>query len=141
LVETELVPYKPKVGNFGIFAGIMVNNIGFDLGIPIDYSVGYTLPLYNENQYLVWEQKPMSEFGGRSYITIGFFLFKITIFADVIGGKATVSFKEKLDYVAFDELCYSIDYLIETLKVVITANLDVNECDYGILGLLWYGSF
>jgi len=49
--------------------------------------------------------------------------------------------KEKLDYVAYNEFCYSIDYLIETLKVVITANLDVNECNYGLVGLLWYGDF
>jgi hypothetical protein len=48
----------PKVKNFGLFTGIMANNIGFDLGISLDYSIGYTIPLYNENQYLVWEQKP-----------------------------------------------------------------------------------
>jgi hypothetical protein len=118
----------------------MANNIGFDLGLSMDYSVGYTLPLYNENQYLVWEQKPKTQFGGKSYLTIGFLIFKVTIFADVIGGKGTVSLKEKLDYVAYDELCYSAEYLIETLKVVFTANLDVNECSFGLIGLLW-GSF
>ncbi|CDW81507.1 UNKNOWN [Stylonychia lemnae] len=136
-----LVEETPKVKNFGIFSDVMINNIGFNLGLSMDYSIGYNLPLYNDNQYLVWEQTAKTLFGGRSYLTIGFFLFKITLFADVIGGKASVNFREKLDTIAFNEMCYSTDYLVETLKVVVTGNLDVNECSFGLLGILLPGVF
>lgn len=78
---------------------LLTNNIGFDFGLVGDYSLGYELPFYQSSQYTVWEQKANTLLGGKSYITLGLYAFRITVFAEVIGAKFTSIMREKYDVV------------------------------------------
>lgn len=47
--EIQKVESTPIVDNFGLFLNVIANNIGFEIGLVGDYSVGYELPLYQDN--------------------------------------------------------------------------------------------
>ena len=60
LVKNEIEPMDgddlPEVQAFGYNANLMTddNLFGLDLGLNIDLGLNYELPLYNQDQYLVW---------------------------------------------------------------------------------------
>ena len=79
----------------------------------------------------MWESRLIGLLGGKSYLTISLYFFRITVFFEVIGAKVVPTFKLKYDVVGYSELCYSADWIINTLKFIVTADLDVNECAFG----------
>ena len=115
LVSQPVVEASPKVENWGIYASLITNNIGFEFGGTMDLSGGYELPFYSQNQYTVWEQRLIGLLGGKSYITISLYFFRVTVFFEVIGAKFMPVFKIKYDTVGFNEVCYSGDWFLSTL--------------------------
>lgn len=93
------------------------------------------MPYYTENQYNVWENKFNTNVGGKSYFTLSLFFFRVTVFAEVIGAKFSPSARVKFDVINYNEFCFVSDWNLETLKIDVTAQVDVNECSYGLLGL------
>jgi hypothetical protein len=65
----------------------IINNVGVDLLLTLDTSLGYEFPFYTENQYTVWQPVGNALVGGKSHITIALYFFKITIFIETIGAK------------------------------------------------------
>lgn len=47
----------------------------------------------------------------------------------------------KYDTVEYNELCLSSEWILDVLKFIITLNLDINECAYGILAMFLPGDF
>lgn len=99
----------------------------------MDAGLGYEFPYYTKFPYNVWEFKPNALIGGKSHITISLYFFKVTVFFDVIGAKLTSAFRGKLDAADKNSYCYSSDWFAEIAKLIITAKVDVNECNGGIL--------
>jgi hypothetical protein len=117
----------------------MYNNIGIDVGLPMDLSIGYEMPYYSDNQYHVLEFRPHALLGGESYITIGLYLMRINIFFEVIGAKSSLSAKGYYDVITRSAACYGVDWTFEAMKVKVTADIDVDECSLGILGIFLPG--
>jgi len=52
------------VQDLGLYLNFMYNNIGIEVGLPMDLSVGVEVPYYSDNQYHVLEFRPHVLLGG-----------------------------------------------------------------------------
>lgn len=105
----------------------------------MDLSIGYEMPYYSNNQYHVLEFRPHLLLGGQSYITIGLYLMRINIFFEVIGAKQTLSAKGYYDVITRSAACYGLDWAFEAAQLKVTADIDVDECSLGFLGIFLPG--
>lgn len=126
--------------NFGLFLDLVGNDIGIDLGLVMDAGMGYEFPYYSDFPYNIWEFRPNALIGGKSYVTISLFFFRVTVFFDVIGAKLTSAIRGKFDVVDKNSYCYSSDWFAEVVKLIITAKIDVNECNGGLLAFFAPGN-
>ena len=99
------------------------------------------MPMYSQNQYLVYQPTANALVGGKSHVTISLFFFRITLFFDLIGAKFAPSMTMKYDTVEYNEFCLSSEWVLDVLKFLVTLNLDVKECDFGILAMFLPGDF
>jgi hypothetical protein len=111
----------PQVKDAGLYLKFMTNDIGFDLGLVGDLSFGYEVPYYSETVYNVLDSKFNLLLGGKSYFTTSFHYFRVTVWLEVIGAKATSSNRIYMDVVnSLGDTCITSDWLAETVKIVVT---------------------
>ena len=107
-------------------------------GFNIDIGAYYELPVYNQNNYLIWRQRLGIYTGGRQYIS--FLLgniFRLTLYGDVWLAKITFFDNYmRMDIVNYNDFCDAMQYLIETLKFAFLFQVDVNECIFGLVGAI-----
>jgi len=60
---------------------------------------------------------------------------RINVFIEVIGAKQTLSARGYFDVITRAAACYSVDWVFEAVQVKVTADIDVNECNLGLLGI------
>jgi hypothetical protein len=118
----------------------MTNDIGIEIGLPMDLSFGYEVPYYSENQYHVLNMKPHLLLGGKSWITLALFYLRVNVFFEVIGAKQTLSARAYFDVINKDRYCYAVDWDFETLVFKINVQVDVKECELGALAIFFPGS-
>jgi hypothetical protein len=118
----------------------MTNDIGIEIGLPMDLSFGFEVPYYSENQYHVLNMKPHLLLGGKSWITLALFYLRVNVFFEVIGAKQTLSARAYFDVINKDRYCYAVDWDFETLVFKINVQVDVKECELGALAIFFPGS-
>ena len=93
-------------------------NWGMDIGVNIDIGAYYELPVYNQNNYLVFRQRLGVYAGGRQYIS--FLLgniFRLTFFGDIWITKVTFFDNYlRVDIVNYNDFCDAMQYLIDVLR-------------------------
>ena len=113
-------------------------NWGMDVGVNIDTGLYYELPVYNQNNYLVFRQRIGAYAGGRQYVS--FLLgniFRLTFFLDLWITKVTFFDNYlRVDIVNYNDFCDAMQYLIDVLRFQLLFQLDVNECLWGLVGSL-----
>ena len=130
--EPIAVESAPTVENTGFYRSFLSNDIGVEFAFPLDLSLGFSFPYYSDNQYHVLDFQPNLLLGGKSYITVYLFYLRVTFFAELIGAKGAVSARSYYDVINQNTFCSAIDWTFEALKLKITAQVDVKECDGGI---------
>lgn len=113
-------------------------NWGMDIGVNMDVGAYYELPVYNQNNYLIFRQRLGIYAGGRQYIS--FLLgniFRLTFYGDIWLSKITFFDNYmRFDIVNYDEFCDAMQWLIDVLRFQFLFQLDVNECLWGLVGQL-----
>ena len=144
-LESPMAKY-PKVQAFGWDSTLdsTVNsaltstdgNWGMAIGVNFDIGGYYELPLYNQNNYLVWRQRIGVYAGGRQYIS--FLLgnvFRLTLYGDIWITKVTFFDNYmRMDIVNYNDFCDAMQYIIDVLRFQFLFQLDVNECIWGLVG-------
>lgn len=111
-------------------------NWNMEVGFNIDIGAYYELPVYNQDNYLVFRQRLGVYAGGRQYIS--FLLgniFRLSLFGDV--WLAKVNFWDnylRVDIVNYNDWCNAMQYIIDVLRFEFLFQLDVNECSWGLVG-------
>ena len=127
----------PQVQAFGYDAIASTDDgmWGIELGLNIDIGAGYELPLYNQDQFLIWRVLLNGYFGGRTYVTINLYWIKFHGFFDLWGAK--VMFFDnymRYDIVNYKDFCDTAGWLAEVARFMIFLQIDVNECLFGLIG-------
>lgn len=93
------------MGNFGAHLDWTKKDVGLDIKLVGDVSIGYEFPFYSENSYTVLESIFNALGGGKSHITISLFFFRVTIFAETIGFKFSPAVRAKFDVINYNKVC------------------------------------
>ena len=118
---TEPIPegLAPKVQAFGYNAIAETEDgyWGIILGLNFDLGLAYELPLYNQDEYLVWRAIAHGFLGGRQYVTIKLGYVRLHGFFDLWGAKATFfdNFM-RYDIVNYKDFCDTAGWLIEIAR-------------------------
>lgn len=111
---------RPKVQAFGYNAIAETTDgyWGIQIGINADIGVGYELPLYNMDQYMVWRAIAFGFAGGRQYVTIKLGYLRLHGFVDLWGAKATFfdNFM-RYDIVNYKDFCDIAGWLVEVARL------------------------
>lgn len=105
----------------GVYFKSMTNDIGVDVGLPLDFSIGYEFPYYSDNQYHVLDLRPNLLLGGKSYVTISLYFMRVTLFFDLVGAKYSLSARSFYDVINRDAFCYAVDWRFEALRLKVNA--------------------
>jgi len=98
---------SPVVKTFGFESSSLSDNglIGYELGLNADIGWNYELPLYNQDQFLVFRQRAAAFGGGRQYVSLTFYFFKLTLFLDLWLSKFTADSYMRYDIVNYGDYC------------------------------------
>ena len=118
LAKDESVEEKPRVMAFGYETAKSSSNglIGYELGLNMDLGWSWALPLYNEDQYLVFRQRGSLFAGGRQYFSFTLYAVRIYAFLDLWAGKATAESYLRYDIVNYEGFCNAAQYLIDVMR-------------------------
>jgi len=108
----------PRVMAFGYETRSMSSNglVGYELGLNMDIGWSYELPLYNEDEYLVFRQRGSLFAGGRQFVSFTFYAARLYIFLDLWVAKATLENYLRYDIVNYGSFCNAAQYLIDLAR-------------------------
>ena len=127
----------PRVKTFGYETTNISSNglVGYELGLNADLGWSYELPLYNQDEYLVFRQRASAFGGGRQYISITLYVVRLTLFLDLWLTKVTADSYMRYDIVNHDnDMCAAGQWLLDIARASLLFQLDVNECIWGLFG-------
>ena len=75
------------------------------MGLNADLGFNYTLPLYNEDQLLVFRQLLNIYLGGENFVMLYLGFVRLTFFLNVNGGNARVDNYMRYDAVNYTGFC------------------------------------
>ena len=129
---------SPRVMAFGYETASSTSNglLGYELGLNMDLGWSYELPLYNQDEYLVFRQRGAVYAGGRNYFSFTLYAVRLYIFLDLWLGKATAENYLRYDVVNYGDFCNAAQYLIDLARASLLFQIDVNECVWGLIGSL-----
>ncbi len=127
---------SPRVMAFGFEKADSTENglVGYELGLNFDLGWSYELPMYNQDENLVFRQRVAVYGGGRNYLSFTAYVVKVTLFADLWLGKATAENYLSYDIVNYQDFCLAGQWLVDLLRASLLFQVDVNECVWGLVG-------
>ena len=128
----------PRVMAFGYETASMSDNglVGYEVGLNMDLGWSYALPLYNEDEFLVFRQRGSVFAGGRQYVSFTLYAIRLYVFLDLWAGKATAESYLRYDIVNYGGFCNAAQYLVDLARASLLFQIDVNECVWGLVGSL-----
>ena len=128
----------PRVKSFGYENTNMSSNglIGYELGLNADIGWNYELPLYNQDEFLVFRQRAGIYGGGRQFFTITLYVIKLTVFVDIWLSKVTFDNYLRYNITKYSDPCAAGNWFLDVARVSYRFELDVNECVWGLIGSL-----
>ena len=127
----------PRVKTFGYENASASTNglLGYGIGLNADLGWSYELPLYNQDEYLVSRQRVSAFGGGRQYLSLTFYVVRLTLFLDLWVAKFTADSYMRYDIVNHDnDMCAAGQWLLDVARASLLFQLDVNECIWGLVG-------
>ena len=94
------------------------------------------MPLYNQDEFLVFRQRVGVYGGGRQFFTIMLYIIKITVFADLWISKFTFDNYLRYNIVKYSDPCAAGNWFLDVARASVLIELDVNECVWGLIGSL-----
>ena len=127
---------EPRVMAFGYETADSSDNglIGYELGLNFDLGWSYELPLYNQDENLIFRQRGAVYGGGRNYVSFTLYVIKFTLFGDLWLGKATAENYLSYDIVNYQNFCMAGQWLVDLMRASLLFQIDVNECVWGLVG-------
>lgn len=129
---------RPVVQAWGLEGGAYNSNglFGFDYGINLDIGWNYELPLYNQDENLVFRQRLGVWGGGRQWVTFTLFFIRITLYADAWLTRFLIDSFLRMDIVNYSDFCTAGTWFLDVLRFSILYQIDVNECVWGLIGAI-----
>jgi hypothetical protein len=153
LLEKSLIPFEkfsipklppstilpsshvPKMSNFNYSYTLgNTSNIGLELSQSSSLGWAYSLPYYQERQYLTFGSDFSLEVAIETVLLLKSPFVRISLIGETVGARVTPSLRGYLDVTTFDDVCYSLDMEGEGLEFVLTAVVEVRDCSLGALG-------
>ena len=133
----------PKVDHVGLFYTLMFGNtgLGFDFGHSFDIGANYKVPYYSDRQYLVLGTDMSVHAASFSWLKIITPYIRGSLNMDITGVKLAPRLRGLLDTSNFSDICYAFDIFTSGLELVVTSNIDILDCNFGLLGTLYYLGF
>lgn len=129
---------QPRVESFGFETTSYSadGNVGYEFGLNCDLGIGYELPMYSQDQFLVMRQRVFAFGGGRQFIQFTFYYVRLWVYLDLYVAKATVDHFMRYDIIEYSDFCNAAVWLLDVARASLLLQLDVNECVWGLLGVL-----
>ena len=123
----------------GLFYSMMFGNtgIGLDFGHSFDVGMNFKFPYYSDREYLVLGADSSAHIGGFSWLQIITPYLRGSVNLELNGVKFVPQLRTLLDTSSFSDLCMSLDLLTSGLEMVMTTNLDIKDCNYGLFGSMY----
>ena len=119
----------------GVFYKMRVNNTGFglDFGHSFDLGMNYKLPYYSEREYLVVGADASVHAEAFTYVKFLTPLINTKFKLELNGMKLVPQARLLYDITNYSDLCYSLFVYTRGLEVVLTSELEVLDCEAGLL--------
>jgi len=72
--------------------------------------------------------------GGRQYVSLTLYFFKITLYLDLWLSKITADSYLRYDVIQYGDFCNAGNWLLDVARASVLFQLDVNECIWGLIG-------
>lgn len=101
-----------------------------------DIGWNYELPLYNQDENLVFRQRFGVYGGGRQWVTFTLYFIRITVYADVWLTRFMMDSYQRIDIINYKNFCVAGSWLLDVLRFSLLYQIDVNECVWGLVGAI-----
>ena len=132
----EEIQASPKVQTYGYETTSLSDNglLGYELGLNADLGWLYHLPLYNQDNQIVFRQIGAIFGGGRQYFSITAYFVRVNLYLDLWLSKLTVDNYMAYNIVEKKDFCQSTNWFLDVARASLLVQLDVNECKWGLVG-------
>jgi hypothetical protein len=111
--------------------------VGFDFGHSFDVGMKFAFPYYSEREYLVLGTDASAHVAGFTWLQLITPYIRGSFNLEMNGVKLQPQLRGLLDTSNYSDLCMSLDLLTSGLELVLTSNLDIKDCNYGLLGTIY----
>jgi hypothetical protein len=114
---------------------------GFDFGHSFDLGANYKVPYYSDRQYLVLGTDMSVHAASYSWIKLISPYARASLNMEINGVKLVPRLRGLFDTSNYADVCFAFDIFTSGLELVITSNVDILDCNLGLLGTLYYLGF
>ena len=114
----EEIEASPKVQTYGYETTSLSDNglLGYELGLNADLGWLYHLPLYNQDNLLVWRQIAAVFGGGRQYFSVTAYFIRVNLYLDLWLSKLTLDNYMAYNIVENKDLCQSTNWFLDVAR-------------------------
>ena len=133
------VEQSPFVKHVGLFYTMMFGStgIGFDFGHSFDLGMNFKFPYYSDREYLVLGADTSAHVAGFSWLQLITPYLRGSINLEINGVKFQPRLRGLFDTSNYSDLCMSLDTLTSGLEMVMTTNVDIKDCNVGLIGTIY----
>ena len=127
----------------GLFYSLMFGDtgVGFDFGHSFDVGINYKVPYYSDRQYLVLGTDLSLHAASFSWLKVITPYVRASLNMDITGVKLATRLRGLLDTSNFGDVCFAMDIFTAGLEMILTTNLEILDCNLGLMGTVYYLGF